>query len=139
MQSWRRNWEAVISLFAFPNKARKIIYTTNATESLNASVRKAVRNKDHFPSDQAATKLIWLALRPHHRELEEAADLMACCQGPTGYPVRRSFRVERVNLSSGSCTKFLTLPAISVATSAATGLYTWKACVVPRPNLACTF
>jgi transposase-like protein len=44
-------------------EVRKIIYTTNAIESLNASVRKAVRNKGHFPSDQAATKLIWLALR----------------------------------------------------------------------------
>jgi putative transposase len=62
-QSWRRNWEAVIPFFAFPAEVRKIIYTTNSIESLNASVRKAVRNKGHFPSDQAATKLIWLALR----------------------------------------------------------------------------
>ena len=62
-QSWRRNWQAVIPFFAFPAEVRKIIYTTNAIESLNASVRKAVRNKGHFPSDQAATKLIWLALR----------------------------------------------------------------------------
>ena len=62
-QSWRRNWEAVIPFFAFPPEVRKIIYTTNAIESLNASVRKAVRNKGHFPNDQAATKLIWLALR----------------------------------------------------------------------------
>jgi putative transposase len=62
-QSWRRNWAAVIPFFAFPEEVRKIIYTTNAIESLNASVRKAVRNKGHFPSDQAATKLIWLALR----------------------------------------------------------------------------
>lgn len=62
-QSWRRNWAAVIPFFAFPVEVRKIIYTTNAIESLNASVRKAVRNKGHFPSDQAATKLIWLALR----------------------------------------------------------------------------
>jgi putative transposase len=62
-QGWRRNWEAVIPFFAFPNEVRKIIYTTNAIESLNASVRKAVRNKGHFPSDLAATKLIWLALR----------------------------------------------------------------------------
>ena len=57
------NWEAVIPFFAFPPEVRKIIYTTNAIESLNASVRKAVRNKGHFPNDQAATKLIWLALR----------------------------------------------------------------------------
>ena len=62
-QSWRRNWEAVIPFFSFPAEVRKIIYTTNAIESLNASVRKAVRNKGHFPSDQAAAKLIWLALR----------------------------------------------------------------------------
>jgi putative transposase len=62
-QSWRRNWEAVIPFFAFSPEVRKILYTTNAIESLNASVRKAVRNKGHFPSDQAATKLIWLALR----------------------------------------------------------------------------
>ena len=62
-QSWRRNWEAVIPFFVFPAEVRKIIYTTNAIESLNASVRKAVRNKGHFPNDQAATKLIWLALR----------------------------------------------------------------------------
>jgi putative transposase len=62
-QSWRRNWEAIIPFFAFPTEVRKIIYTTNAIESLNASVRKAVRNKGHFPNDQAATKLIWLALR----------------------------------------------------------------------------
>jgi len=62
-QSWRRNWEAVIPFFAFPTEVRKIIYTTNAIESLNASVRKAIRNKGHFPNDQAATKMIWLALR----------------------------------------------------------------------------
>jgi putative transposase len=62
-QSWRRNWEAVIPFFSFPSEVRKIIYTTNAIESLNASVRKAIRNKGHFPNDQAATKLIWLALR----------------------------------------------------------------------------
>lgn len=62
-QSWRRNGEAVIPFFAFPADVRKIIYTTNAIESLNASVRKAIRNKGHFPNDQAATKLIWLALR----------------------------------------------------------------------------
>ena len=62
-QSWRRNWEAVIPFFAFAPEVRKIIYTTNAIESLNASVRKAVRNKGHFPNDQAAMKLIWLALR----------------------------------------------------------------------------
>ena len=55
--------EAVIRPFAFAPEGRIIIYTTNAIESLNASVGKAVRKKAHFPSDQAAMKLIWLALR----------------------------------------------------------------------------
>lgn len=62
-QNWRRNWKAVIPFFALPSEVRKIIYTTHAIETLNATVRKAVRNRGHFPNDQAATKLIWLALR----------------------------------------------------------------------------
>ncbi len=61
-QSWRRNWEQVIPFFAFPAAVRRIIYTTNAIESLHSEVRKAVRGRGHFPSDEAATKLIWLAL-----------------------------------------------------------------------------
>jgi len=61
--SWRRNWTAVIPFFAFTAEVRRILYTTNAIESLNSRVRRSVRNKGHFPSDQAATKLIWLALR----------------------------------------------------------------------------
>ena len=62
-QSWRRNWEQVIPFFAFAPELRKILYPTNAIESLNAQVRKAVRVRGHFPSEQAATKLIWLVLR----------------------------------------------------------------------------
>jgi len=62
-QSWRRNWEQVIPFFAFAPELRKIIYTTNAIESLNAQVRKAVRIRGHFPSEEAATKLIYLVLR----------------------------------------------------------------------------
>jgi putative transposase len=61
--SWRRNWTAVIPFFAFSAEVRRILYTTNAIESLNSRVRRSVRSKGHFPNDQAATKLIWLALR----------------------------------------------------------------------------
>lgn len=60
--SWRRNWTQVIPFFAFSVAIRRIIYTTNAIESLHSQVRKAVRGRGHFPSDQAATKLIWLVL-----------------------------------------------------------------------------
>jgi putative transposase len=61
--SWRRRWEEVIPFFAFSPEVRRIIYTTNAIESLHSQVRKAIRNKGHFPSDESATKLIYLALR----------------------------------------------------------------------------
>lgn len=61
-QSWRRAWQNVIPFFAFPENVRRIIYTTNAIESLNAKIRRAVQTKGHFPNDQAAIKLIYLAL-----------------------------------------------------------------------------
>jgi putative transposase len=62
-KSWRRNWEQIIPFFAYPEAVRKIIYTTNAIESLNMSLRKIIKNRGHFPSDDAATKLLYLALR----------------------------------------------------------------------------
>lgn len=61
--SWRRRWQEVVPFFAFSPEVRKILYTTNAIESLHSQVRKAIRNKGHFPSDDAASKLIYLALR----------------------------------------------------------------------------
>jgi putative transposase len=62
-QSWRRNWEQIIPFLAYPQEIRKVIYTTNAIESLNRSLRKAVKTRGHFPSDEAATKLLYLAIR----------------------------------------------------------------------------
>jgi putative transposase len=61
--SWRRAWAHVIPFFAFPPEVRRVIYTTNAIESVNARLRKIIKTRGHFPSDDAATKLIWLALR----------------------------------------------------------------------------
>ena len=62
-QAWRRQWDQVIPFFAFPVAVRRIIYTTNAIEALNAKLRRAVRTRGHFPTDEAATKLLWLVLR----------------------------------------------------------------------------
>ena len=53
----------MIPFFAFPPAVRRVIYTTNAIESINARLRKIIKSRGHFPSDDAATKLIWLALR----------------------------------------------------------------------------
>jgi transposase-like protein len=60
---WRRAWDRVIPFFAFPPAVRRVVYTTNAIESLHSQLRKIIKTRGHFPSDDAATKLIWLALR----------------------------------------------------------------------------
>ena len=60
---WQRQWEQVIPFFAYPPEVRKMIYTTNAIESLHMQLRKVTKNRGHFPNDTAATKLLYLALR----------------------------------------------------------------------------
>ena len=69
---WRRQWDQVIPFFAFPEEVRKIIYTTNAIESLNSTLRTAIRSRGHFPNDEAATKLLYLALRGVSRKWKNA-------------------------------------------------------------------
>lgn len=61
-KSWQNNWERIIPLFAYPPEIRKAIYTTNAIESLNMSLRKVTKNRGHFPNDEAMLKLLYLAL-----------------------------------------------------------------------------
>jgi len=61
-QTWRRNWEHVVPFFAYPEAVRRIIYTTNAIEALNAKLRRAIRARGHFPNDDAAIKLLYLVL-----------------------------------------------------------------------------
>ena len=60
---WRRQWQQVIPFFSFPAEIRKVIYTTNAVESLNMSLRKALKPRVAFPSEEAALKVMYLALR----------------------------------------------------------------------------
>ena len=62
VQSWRRAWPEVIPFYAFPGEVRRILYTTNAIEALNAKLRRAVRARGHFPTDDAAIKLLFLVL-----------------------------------------------------------------------------
>ena len=61
--AWRRAWEHVVPMFAFPPAIRKLIYTTNALESLHRSLRKIIKTRGSFPSDEAASKLLFLAIR----------------------------------------------------------------------------
>ena len=62
-QSWRRNWPRITPFFDYPPEIRKVIYTTNAIESVNMSLRKITKNRGSFPSDEALMKLFYLALR----------------------------------------------------------------------------
>jgi hypothetical protein len=61
-QSWRRAWGEVVPFYAFPIEVRRLLYTTNAIEALNAKLRRAVRARGHFPTDEAALKLLFLVL-----------------------------------------------------------------------------
>jgi putative transposase len=67
-QSWRRAWTEVVPFYAFPSDVRRILYTTNAIEALNAKLRRAVRARGHFPTDEAALKLLFLVLNRTERE-----------------------------------------------------------------------
>ncbi|MCA1850396.1 MAG: IS256 family transposase [Acidobacteria bacterium] len=62
-RSWRASWERIIPFFAYPAEIRKVIYTTNAIESVNMSLRKIIKNRGSFPTDEAALKLLYLALQ----------------------------------------------------------------------------
>ena len=60
--SWRRNWERIVPFLAYPEEIRKVIYTTNAIESVNRGLRKVIKNRGSLPNDESALKLIYLAL-----------------------------------------------------------------------------
>ena len=61
-QAWLDSWEYVTPFLAFPPEVRRVIYTTNAIEALNRQLRKAVKTKGHFPTEDAARKLLYLAI-----------------------------------------------------------------------------
>jgi len=63
LQVWERAWERVIPFLAFPDEIRRIVYTTNTVESLHMQIRKTIKTRGHFPNDDAALRLIWLAIQ----------------------------------------------------------------------------
>lgn len=69
---WERAWERFTPFLAFPPEVRRIIYTTNAIESLNYQLRKIIKNRGHFPNDDAVVKLLWLAIRDIEDKRERA-------------------------------------------------------------------
>jgi putative transposase len=67
-QSWRRAWSEVVPFYAFPIDVRRLLYTTNAIEALNSKLRRAIRARGHFPTDDAALKLLFLVLNRAEKE-----------------------------------------------------------------------
>jgi len=94
--SWRRAWTHVIPFFAFPPEVRRVIYTTNGLESVHAQLRKIIKTRGHFPTDEAATKLLWLALRNITRRwtMPVRPWREAMMQFALLYPERFTVRVE---------------------------------------------
>lgn len=66
--SWRRAWDKAVPFYAFPKDVRRLIYTTNAIEALNSKLRRAFRTRGHFPTDEAALKLLFLVLNRSEKE-----------------------------------------------------------------------
>jgi putative transposase len=67
-KGWNQNWENLITLFDYPDEIRKIIYTTNAIESLNSVIRKAIKNRKIFPNEGSALEIIYLAIEQASRK-----------------------------------------------------------------------
>ena len=72
--TWQNAWERFIPFLEFPPALRKIIYTTNGIESLNYQLRKIIKNRGHFPNDDAVVKLLWLAIRDIEDKRARARD-----------------------------------------------------------------
>src|SRR5919205_2258727 len=66
--AWRRAWGEVVPFYAFPAEVRRLLYSTNASEALNSKLRRAVRARGHFPTDEAALKLLFLVLNRSEKE-----------------------------------------------------------------------
>jgi putative transposase len=88
---WQNAWERFIPFLEFPPDLRKIIYTTNAIESLNYQLRKIIKNRGHFPSDDAVIKLLWLAIG--NIEDKRARDRAKEAGTPKGVPRKASGRL----------------------------------------------
>ena len=79
--SWRERWEHIIPFLSLPADLRKAVYTTNSIENLNRQIRKAIKTRGHFPDEQAATKLIYLAIQRAEGKWQQAFNWTAALRG----------------------------------------------------------
>ena len=79
--SWRARWEHIIPFLALPAELRRAVYTTNSIENLNRQIRKTIKTRGHFPDEQAATKLIYLAIQRAETKWRTAYNWTAALRG----------------------------------------------------------
>jgi transposase-like protein len=79
--SWRARWQYIISFLSLPAELRKAVYTTNSIENLNCHIRKVIKTRGHFPDEQAATKLIYLAILRAERKWQQAYNWITALRG----------------------------------------------------------
>jgi putative transposase len=79
--SWRTRWENIIPFLSLPADLRKAVYTTNSIENLNRQIRKSIKTRGHFPDEQAATKLIYLAIQRSERKWLKAYNWTGALRG----------------------------------------------------------
>ena len=92
-QGWRRAWGEVVPFYAFPGEVRRLLYTTNAIEALNSKLRRAVRARGHFPTNEAAMKLLFLVL--HRAEKEWTMPAREWCMAKAQFAVLFGERFTR--------------------------------------------
>jgi transposase-like protein len=80
-QSWRQRWEHIIPFLSLPADLRRAVYTTNSIENLNRQIRKSIKTRGHFPDEQAATKLIYLAIQRSERRWRQAYNWTGALRG----------------------------------------------------------
>jgi putative transposase len=80
-QSWRDRWEYIVPFLALPAELRRAVYTTNSIENLNRQIRKSIKTRGHFPDEQAATKLIYLAIIRAERKWQHAFNWTSALRG----------------------------------------------------------
>ena len=94
---WKENWERVIPFFAFPEEVRKVIYTTNAVEALNRGLRKVIKTRGSFPSEEAALKLLYLALQNISQKWET---VQGCREALNQFEILWG---DRIRAAQGAC------------------------------------
>jgi len=94
-QSWRRTWGEVVPFYAFPAEVRRLLYTTNAIEALNAKLRRAVRARGHFPTDEAALTLTLLFLVLNRSEKEWTMPVREGCTAKAQFAILFGERFTR--------------------------------------------